>query len=48
MKSDSRPRKQSKKPYIPPRLVIHGNVDTMTQSVGNVGDDGQAGTFFAG
>ncbi len=37
------PEEQAKKPYIAPRLTIHGDVKELTQAAGGGGDDGLAG-----
>lgn len=44
MKSGER---DEKKAYAPPRLVLHGTVEQITQDVGNVNSDGVLGTRVA-
>lgn len=34
----------AKKPYVPPMLIVHGSIETLTQAVGLAGNDGLTGS----
>ena len=37
---------QPKKPYVTPKLTVHGDVAKMTENVGVVAGDGQIGSQY--
>lgn len=41
---NSKERRLHKKPYIAPQLIIHGDVEEITKSLGGAGSDGQGGS----
>jgi hypothetical protein len=35
---------KEKNPYIPPELIVHGDIEKITRETGTLGDDGYTGS----